>query len=59
MPEKQIDEGLRERLKSALWFEVGKIVDQECLKLNSNASPQFIGALTEMVWNQIGESFSS
>ena len=45
-----------QRLKPALWFAVGKIVDEESLIRNRNASPQFIGALTEMVWTQIGES---
>ena len=43
-----------QRLKSALWFSIGKIVDEESLRLNVNATPQFIGALTEMVWTQIG-----
>lgn len=43
-----------QRLKSALWFSIGKIVDEETLKLGINATPQFIGALTEMVWAQIG-----
>ncbi|KAI9158686.1 Centromere protein S [Paramyrothecium foliicola] len=43
----------RERLKAALWFAVGQMVDEECLKRNRNATPQFIGALTEMVWTQI------
>ncbi|KAI4186673.1 MAG: hypothetical protein LQ346_005630 [Caloplaca aetnensis] len=41
------------RLKAALWFSIGKIVDEETLKLGVNATPQFIGALTEMVWAQI------
>lgn len=44
-----------QRLKSALWFSIGKIVDEETLKLGVNATPQFIGALTEMVWAQIGK----
>ena len=48
------DTGIQ-RLKSALWFSIGKIVDEETLKLGVNATPQFIGALTEMVWAQIGE----
>ncbi|CAI0644714.1 Centromere protein S [Colletotrichum sp. SAR11_59] len=48
-----MDEEQRERLKAALWFAVGKIVDEESLKQNCNATPQFIGALTEMVWSQI------
>ncbi|PSR94328.1 kinetochore component CENP-S-domain-containing protein [Coniella lustricola] len=46
-------EDARERLKAALWFAVGKIVDDETLRRNRNSTPQFIGALTEMVWTQI------
>ncbi|KAL8913422.1 MAG: hypothetical protein Q9172_007280 [Xanthocarpia lactea] len=45
---------LEERLKAALWFSIGKIVDEEALKLGINATPQFIGALTELLWAQIG-----
>ncbi|KAL3433690.1 hypothetical protein BDV09DRAFT_196493 [Aspergillus tetrazonus] len=48
--------GLEERLKSALWLSIGKIVDEETIKLGVNATPQFIGALTELVWVQIGTS---
>ncbi|CAL8578638.1 MHF histone-fold complex component [Xanthoria parietina] len=48
------DQTVEERLKAALWFSVGKIVDEEALKLGVNASPQFIGALTELLWTQIG-----
>ena len=44
----------KQRLKSALWFSIGKIVDEETLKMGVNATPHFIGALTEMVWAQIG-----
>ncbi|BCS18644.1 CENP-S family protein [Aspergillus puulaauensis] len=47
------DIGLEERLKSALWLSIGKIVDEETIKLGVNATPQFIGALTELVWVQI------
>ncbi len=47
-----------QRLKSALWFSIGKIVDEECIRHNVNATPQFIGALTEMVWTQIGISWT-
>lgn len=43
-----------QRLKSALWLSIGKIVDEETIKLGANATPQFIGALTELVWAQIG-----
>ncbi|KAF5647722.1 apoptosis-inducing TAF9-like domain protein [Fusarium sp. NRRL 25303] len=50
----------RERLKAALWYAVGQIVDEESLRRNRNATPQFIGALTELVWTQIDlESFSN
>ena len=45
---------LPQRLKASLWFSIGKIVDEESLRLKMNATPQFIGALTEMVWEQIG-----
>ncbi|KAK2808628.1 hypothetical protein FQN50_004491 [Emmonsiellopsis sp. PD_5] len=44
---------LEERLKSALWLAIGRIVDDETIKLGVDATPQFIGALTEMVWAQI------
>ncbi|CCC09076.1 kinetochore component CENP-S-domain-containing protein [Copromyces sp. CBS 386.78] len=46
-------EDVQERLKSALWFAIGKMVDDESLRRNMNATPQFIGALTELVWTQI------
>jgi len=49
------EEERRERLKAALWFSVGKIVDEESIRKNRNATPQFIGALTEMLWTQLGE----
>ncbi|KAK4178369.1 kinetochore component CENP-S-domain-containing protein [Triangularia setosa] len=49
----QIDEEARERLKAALWFSIGKIVDEESIKRNRNATPQFIGALADLVWSQI------
>lgn len=43
------------RLKATLWSKIGPIVDRETAsKLTDvNTSPQFIGALTEMVWNQL------
>ncbi|KAF2460514.1 kinetochore component CENP-S-domain-containing protein [Lineolata rhizophorae] len=41
-----------ERLKSALWYYVSQKLDDELLRLNRNATPQFIGALTELVWTQ-------
>lgn len=45
-----------QRLKAALWFAVGKMVDEESMRRDRNATPQFIGALTDMVWTQIGKA---
>jgi hypothetical protein len=45
----------KQRLKSALWYSIGKIVDEETLRLGVNATPQFIGSLTELTWAQIGK----
>lgn len=46
---------LFQRLKSALWYSIGQYVDEECLTSDLNATPQFIGALTELVYTQIGD----
>lgn len=48
------DQVLPDKLKSALWFHIGKIVDEETINHGVNATPQFIGSLTELVWTQIG-----
>jgi len=40
-------------LKSALWYSIGQFVDDEGAE-DFNATPQFIGALTELVYAQIG-----
>ncbi|KAH8722905.1 kinetochore component CENP-S-domain-containing protein [Phaeosphaeriaceae sp. PMI808] len=45
-----------ERLKSALWYSIGQYVDEECLTSDMNATPQFIGALTELVYTQIANT---
>lgn len=50
------DGATTERLKASLWFSIGKIIDEETARLNTTATPQFIGAMTEMVWAQIGDS---
>ncbi len=42
------------QLKSALWSAVSDLVDTESIKQNRNATPQYIGALADMVWTQIG-----
>ncbi|KAH7090775.1 kinetochore component CENP-S-domain-containing protein, partial [Paraphoma chrysanthemicola] len=44
------------RLKSALWYSIGQFVDEECLNDDLNATPQFIGALTELVYTQIANT---
>ncbi|KAF2658458.1 putative apoptosis-inducing TAF9-like domain 1 family protein, partial [Lophiostoma macrostomum CBS 122681] len=44
------------RLKSALWYALGNYVDEECLHQNLNATPQFIAALTELVYTQIANT---
>lgn len=58
MPEvsKSSESQFGDRLKSTLWYHVGKIVDEETINLGVNATPQYIGSLTELVWAQIGQS---
>ncbi|OLL26884.1 Centromere protein S [Neolecta irregularis DAH-3] len=51
------DENLPTRLKSSLWFAVGKIIDEVCMEQHTNATPEFIAAMTEMLWSQ-AESLS-
>ena len=45
-----------QKLKSALWYHVGRIVDEETINLGVNATPQFIGTLTELVWAQLSNA---
>jgi hypothetical protein len=47
-----------QRLKSALWYSIGQLTDQTLLDsgASNNATPQFIGALTELVWAQIANT---
>ena len=47
---------LPQRLKSALWYSIGQYIDEECLSSSLNATPQFIGALTELVYTQIANT---
>lgn len=46
------------RLKSALWYSIGQLTDTTLLDSggDNNATPQFIGALTELVWAQIAST---
>lgn len=43
-----------ERLKAALWYSVGQTIDSISLDKDINATPHFIGAMSEMLWAQIG-----
>jgi hypothetical protein len=43
-----------ERLKAALWYSVGQTIDSIAVSKDINATPHFIGALSEMLWAQIG-----
>ncbi|KAF2749060.1 hypothetical protein M011DRAFT_388827, partial [Sporormia fimetaria CBS 119925] len=45
-----------QRLKAVLWYAIGQYVDEESIEKNINATPQFIGALTELVWTQIAKT---
>jgi centromere protein S len=45
---------ISQRLKSALWYQIGQFVDAEGAAQDFNATPQFIGALTELVYTQLG-----
>lgn len=42
-----------ERLKAALWYSIGQMVDDESIRSNTNATPQYISALTELAWSQL------
>jgi hypothetical protein len=44
----------QERLKAALWYSVGQTIDSVSLAKDINATPHYIGALSEMLWGQIG-----
>ena len=50
----ETDEATKEeRLKAALWYAMGQTVDSIALAQNLNATPHFIGGLSEFVWAQI------
>lgn len=56
-PVADTDPQLGDRLKSTLWYHVGQLVDEETINLGMNATPQYIGSLTELVWAQIGKPY--
>ena len=49
----QDDASKEEKLKAALWYAVGQMVDTAALSQDLNATPHFIGGLSELVWSQI------
>ena len=53
MPDLQEDNVKEESLKAALWYAIGQTVDSVALAQDLNATPHFIGGLSEMVWGQI------
>ncbi|KAI4846975.1 hypothetical protein E4T44_03120 [Aureobasidium sp. EXF-8845] len=42
-----------DRLKSSLWYSIGTIIDAISLDQDLNCTPEFIAALTELVWSQV------
>ncbi|CAO3566168.1 unnamed protein product [Mortierella alpina] len=46
------DEGLRERLKAAIWYAVGEICESQRAELNVVITPQLIASLAELVFAQ-------
>lgn len=53
MPSLETDSSINseEKLKSALWYSIGRAVDS-LSPADQNATPHFIGALAELVWSQ-------
>ncbi|SPN97251.1 related to apoptosis-inducing TAF9-like domain 1 family protein, putative [Cephalotrichum gorgonifer] len=43
----------QEALTQALWYAIGQMVDEKVTPENLNATPQFIAALTQVVWSQM------
>lgn len=54
MAGQEVDDATKEeRLKAALWYAMGQTVDSIAVAQDINATPHFIGGLSEMVWGQI------
>jgi len=47
----QLDVG---KLKEALWFSLGKVIEEESQRHGKQTTAQFTGAMTEIVWTQLG-----
>ncbi|CAO3689013.1 unnamed protein product [Umbelopsis vinacea] len=43
----------QQRLKSAVWYTVGRIAEAEAENIGKTASPQFIASLADVVYKQI------
>ncbi|KAI8581157.1 hypothetical protein K450DRAFT_270348 [Umbelopsis ramanniana AG] len=43
----------QQRLKSAVWYTVGRIAEAEAESTGKTASPQFIASLADVVYKQI------
>ncbi|RMZ71273.1 Centromere S [Pyrenophora seminiperda CCB06] len=56
MASNDADAEREERLKSALWYSIGQFIDEKSLEHELNATPQYIGALTELVYTQIANT---
>ena len=48
------DQNKEERLKAALWYAMGKTIDSVAVAQDINATPHFIGGLSEMGKNPLG-----
>ncbi|RMZ82417.1 hypothetical protein DV737_g2118, partial [Chaetothyriales sp. CBS 132003] len=53
MTSPSLDPTLESQLKSTLWYQIGRLVDEETVHLGLNATPQYIGSLSELVWAQL------
>ncbi|KAI7238226.1 hypothetical protein KC330_g2738 [Hortaea werneckii] len=42
-----------DKLKATLWYSIGQTVDAVSMNQDVNATPHFIGGLSELVWAQI------
>ena len=47
------DQSKEEKLKAGLWYAMGQTIDAVAIEQNINATPHFIGGLSELVWGQI------
>ena len=54
MAGQEVDDDTKDaKLKAALWYAIGQTIDSVAVAQDINATPHFIGGLSEMVWGQI------